>query len=111
MINLRRVKQNPDLRENGQEGTSDPPAASGSPGPTRDPRLTTRRVVAFATSIVLGAVAVALAIRFYLKTDLLRPTLPFIFLNIPLWLLAAIPMSLFFLIWIDYFLGTRIIGD
>jgi hypothetical protein len=89
---------------------SETPAANEPPAPARDPGLTARRVVAFAASTVLGAAAVALAIRLYLKVDLLAPTLPFIFLNIPLWLVATIPMALFFLIWIDYFMGTRIIG-
>ena len=90
---------------------SDAPAANEPPTPTRGTTLTTRRVVAIVASIALGAVAVALAILFYLKTDPLTATLPISTLNIPLWPLATIPMSLFFLIWIDYLMGTRIVAD
>jgi hypothetical protein len=90
---------------------SDTPAVNESPARKRDPTLTRRRVAAIVMSIVFGAVCVALAILFYLKTDPLTATLPIGALNIPLWPLATIPMSLFFLIWIDYFLGTWIIAD
>jgi hypothetical protein len=90
---------------------SDAPAANEPPEPTRDPSLAIRRVVAVVMSVVLGAVTVALAILFYLKTDPLTATLPISVLNIPLWPLATIPMSLFFLIWIDYLMGTRIVVD
>jgi hypothetical protein len=90
---------------------SDTPAVNETPARQRDPTLTKRRVVAIVMSTVFGAVCVALAILFYLKTDPLTATLPISVLNIPLWPLATMPMSLFFLIWIDYFMGTRIIAD
>jgi hypothetical protein len=91
---------------------SDVQKTDASPEPTRDNTLAIRRLLAFVISSVLGLLVVALGIILYLKTDLLA-TIPLsgLFPNVPLLFLAAIPMALFFLIWIDYFMGTHIVSD
>ncbi len=77
---------------------------------TKDPTLGPRRLLAVVISLVLGAVVVALGIFLILKTDL-GATFPISDREVPLWPLATIPMALFFLIWIDYFMGTKIVVD
>jgi hypothetical protein len=80
--------------------------------PTADSMLGPRRLIAFAISIILGMAVVAVGILAWLKTDL-GATIPLsgLFPVVPLWPLAGLPMSLFFLIWIDYFMGTKIVVD
>ena len=89
---------------------SDVQTTNGTTEPQRDPTLTARRLLAFVISFALGGVVVALAILFYLKTGL-DATFPISTVEIPLLPIAALPMGLFFLIWIDYFMGTKIVVD
>ncbi len=78
---------------------------------TQDSGLGPRRVVAFILSIILGTAVTAVAIITLMRTDL-NASFPIAFINnVPLLPLGAIPMSLFFLIWIDFFMGTRILPD
>ncbi len=75
-----------------------------------DPSLVGRRIVAFIISFALAAAVVAAGIIFYLKTDL-TASFPMAFVNVPLLPIAALPAGFFFLIWVDYFMGTKIIPD
>ena len=78
---------------------------------TNDPSLAGRRIVAFIISFALGAAVVAAGIIFYLKTGL-DASFPMAFIpNVPLLLVAGVPAGFFFLIWVDYFMGTKIIPD
>ena len=88
---------------------SDVPNTSEST--SNDPSLVGRRIVAFIISFALGGIVVALGIIFFLKTDL-SASFPMAFIpNVPLFLVAGIPAGFFFLIWVDYFMGTKIIPD
>lgn len=75
-----------------------------------DPTLTPRRVLAFIIATALGLVTVGAAIIIILKTGL-DATVPISFVEIPLLPLAAFPMTMFFLIWVDYFMKTKIVVD
>ena len=80
--------------------------------PAADPSLGPRRLVAFIIAFVLGAVVIGVAIRIFLNADPITATFPIAFLNdVPLLPLATLPMGFFFLIWLDYFMGTKIIPD
>jgi hypothetical protein len=77
----------------------------------QDRSLGLRRLIAFIISFVLGGVVVGLLIIFYLKTGL-DASFPIAFIpDVPLFPLATLPMGLFFLIWVDYFMGTGIVVD
>ncbi|HLY24953.1 MAG TPA: hypothetical protein VKQ72_01350 [Aggregatilineales bacterium] len=77
----------------------------------KDRSLGARRIVAFVISFALGAAVVAAVIIFYLKAPL-DAGFAIAFINdVPLWPLATLPMGLFFLIWVDYFMGTGIVVD
>ena len=89
---------------------SDVQATDGNTEPERDSTLGARRLLAVILSFVLGGIVVALLIFFWLKTDL-AATFPISTIELPLWPIATLPMALFFLIWIDYFLGTKIVVD
>jgi hypothetical protein len=74
-----------------------------------DPTLGPRRLLVMAISAVLGVVSTALgllAIRAPLDATFLVA-----FVELPVIVLAAIPMYFFFLIWVDYFMGTKIVPD
>ena len=84
---------------------------NNSEAATNDSSLVARRIVAFIVSFALGGAAVAAGMIFYLKTDL-SASFPMAFIpNVPLFLVAGIPAGFFFLIWVDYFMGTKIIPD
>ena len=83
---------------------------NGTTEPEGDSTLGPRRLIAAVLSTILGAVSVALVILFYLKTDL-GATFPISSVELPLWPMATLPMALFFLIWVDYFMGTKIVVD
>jgi hypothetical protein len=89
---------------------SDVQTTNGTTEPERDSTLRARRLLAFVISFALGGIVVALVILFYLKTGL-GATFPISTVEVPLWPLATLPMGLFFLIWIDYFMGTGIVVD
>ncbi len=86
------------------------PAATPEAEPKADPTLLPRRVLVWALSALLAGTTVALIITFVLKTNL-GATVPISFVEIPLLPLAAFPLTLFYMIWVDYFLGTRIVKD
>lgn len=76
----------------------------------RDATLGARRLLAVIIAAILGGITVALGIIFFLKAPLMD-TIPISTVEVPLLPLAALPMSLFYLIWIDYFMGTKIVVD
>src|SRR5438128_1109789 len=66
-----------------------------------DTTLGARRLLAWIISFVLGGGVTALGILFVLKTNLFD-TIPISTIELPLLPVAALPMGLFFLIWVDY---------
>jgi hypothetical protein len=77
----------------------------------QDRSLGLRRLIAFIIAFILGFVSVSLVTIFYLKTGL-DASFPIAFIpDVPLVPLATLPMGLFFLIWVDYFMGTGIVVD
>ena len=88
---------------------SDVPSTDNTSESKPDSTLGTRRLVAFIISIVLGTATIGIGQIVLLKTNL-AASFPIAFIpEVPLLPLAAIPMSFFFLIWIDYFMGTKIV--
>lgn len=78
---------------------------------SNDSSLVARRIVAFIISFVLGFAVVGAGIITFLKTDIWA-SFPMAFIpNVPLFIVAGIPAGFFFLIWVDYFMGTKIIPD
>jgi len=78
---------------------------------SQDRSLALRRLIAFIISFILGFIVVALLTIFYLKAGL-DASFPIAFIpDVPLVPLATLPMGLFFLIWVDYFMGTGIVVD
>lgn len=85
------------------------PAPESSESARPDPTLGPRRLLVWVIAFAIGSVATALGM---IATDIpLDETLPISFLYIPLLPLAAIPAGFFFLIWVDYFMGTQIVPD
>ncbi|MEP7285330.1 MAG: hypothetical protein ABI947_06135 [Chloroflexota bacterium] len=90
---------------------SNVPSTDNSSESTQDSTLGTRRLVAFIISIVLGTATIGIGEIVLLHTNL-AAAFPIAFIpEVPLLPLASIPMSFFFLIWIDYFMGTKIVVD
>ncbi|HVO72047.1 MAG TPA: hypothetical protein VMT24_18485 [Aggregatilineaceae bacterium] len=85
-------------------------ATTNLPEAQTDRTLTTRRVIAFGLAIALGLITSALGILLILKAGL-DATVPISFVEIPLLPLAALPLTFFFLIWVDYFMKTNILPD
>jgi hypothetical protein len=86
---------------------SDAPQTTGEQA---DPTLTARRIAAFVIAFALGLGTVGLGMIFVLKTTL-GATVPLSFLELPLLPLAGLPLGFFFLIWVDYFMHTKLIPD
>jgi hypothetical protein len=78
--------------------------------PTGDRTLRARRILVWVLSFALGGLVVSLVTLFYLKTHLLA-TFPISNVEVPLVPITTLPVGLFFLIWLDYFMGTKIVVD
>lgn len=78
--------------------------------PTKDPTLTPRRLLVAFLSLGLGVLITAFVITNVLKADLFA-TEPISNWEIPVLVLAAIPVSLLVLLWLDYFMGTKLLPD
>lgn len=85
-------------------------ATSDEDKPKSDPALFARRAMVWVLSALVAGTVCALVIKFFLKTEL-TATVPISFVEVPLLPLAAFPLTLFFMIWFDYFLKTRILND
>jgi hypothetical protein len=83
---------------------------TASESTNNDSNLGLRRLIAAVIAFTLAAVVVAAGIILYLKTGL-NATFPISDREVPLWPLATLPMGLFFLIWLDYFMNTKIVVD
>jgi hypothetical protein len=91
---------------------SDVQATNESAEVKRDPTLGLRRLVAFILSFGLGVGVSLLVEVLYLKVPAFTASFPIAFIpEVPLWPLAGLSMGFFFLIWIDYFMGTGILPD
>lgn len=82
----------------------------------RDPTLGPRRllvvVLSFALGGVLTAVSMAVFPGLFGKPPIpLDALLPISFVEVPLLPLAALPFGLLVMIWLDYFMGTKIVVD
>ncbi len=74
-----------------------------------DVALNARRLLAWALAIITGG---ALTVVTFLATNIpLDSTLLISFVEVPFLPLAGLPMVLLCFIWVDYFLGTRILPD
>jgi hypothetical protein len=93
-----------------------PPADAGTATPKQDPTLRARQLLAWVISFAVGGIGSAAG--FYILPGIfgkpiipLTARLPISFVEIPLLPLAALPAGLFVLIWVDYFMGTKILPD
>ncbi len=93
---------------------SEKPTAAATPDTENeakpDPTLVSRRILCWVLSALAGGLSVAVGILLILKTSL-TATVPISFVDVPLLPLAAIPATLFFMIWFDVLLKTRILND
>ena len=90
---------------------SDVQALDSTTEPAKDPTLGARRVVAFILSFALGFGVVGAGIILILHTGL-GASFPMAFIpNVPLLPMAGLPAGFFFLIWVDFFMGTKILPD
>lgn len=92
------------------------PEASTEDSTANDRTLQLRRILAWGIAAVVGLVLTAGG--HYLFPALFgKPPVPLndvlliSFVNIPLIVLTFLPMWLFTLIWVDYFMGTKILPD
>lgn len=86
-----------------------PATPEAEPKPV-DPTLLPRRVLVWILSAGIGGTLIALGIKFFLKTEL-NATVPISFIEVPLLPLAAFPMTLFVMIWVDALFRTHILND
>ncbi|MFQ3534587.1 MAG: hypothetical protein SNJ58_01800 [Aggregatilineales bacterium] len=92
---------------------SDKPEVSSAAPPQRadkpDAALNARRLLTWAISAATGGVLTVITL--ILTNIPLDATLLISFVEVPFLPLAALPMVLLCFIWVDYFLGTRILPD
>jgi hypothetical protein len=91
---------------------TDKPAETAAPETETKPdsTLRVRKLVTWVLAALIGGSLIAFGIKFFLKTEI-TATVPISFLEVPLLPLAAIPMTFFFMIWIDKLLKTGIVND
>lgn len=77
---------------------------------TGDRTLRARRLLVWVISTLLGFVTVSAVTLFYLKAGL-DATFPISTVEVNLVLVTTLPMALFFMIWLDYFMGTKIVSE
>jgi hypothetical protein len=90
------------------------PAAETKPDPTLRPRQIMVWVISFVLSLVFGALILQVIVPAIWPNNgriPLNATIPISFLDLPLLPLMAIPLTLFFVIWIDYFFHARVVND
>jgi len=85
-------------------------------GQTADPTLGARRllvvVISFAVGFALSAAGFVVFPALFNKPAVpFDALLPISILNVPLLPLTTLPVGLLFMIWIDYFMGTKIVPD
>jgi uncharacterized integral membrane protein len=90
------------------------PAASSSPdasaGTQNDRTLRARQWLVVVLSFVLGTAITALCMILLLRVDL-SVTFLMAAWEVPLIIAATIPMGFLIMIWLDYFMGTKILPD
>jgi hypothetical protein len=84
-------------------------AAAPQPAERVDASLNARRLLTWAISAGTGVVLTMIVLT--LVNIPLDATLLISFVEVPFLPLAALPMVLLCFIWVDYFLGTRILPD
>jgi hypothetical protein len=78
----------------------------------RDNGLNARRVVAFVLAFGIGLLLTEVFEVAVLKVPAFTASFPIAFLpEVHLWYTAGSSLGFFFLIWIDYFMGTGILPD
>jgi hypothetical protein len=86
-------------------GSSAPDAASAA-----DRTLRARQLLVVVLSFAIGGAITAIAQITLLRVDL-SVTFPVSSWEVPLIIAATIPMGFFVMIWLDYFMGTKILPD
>ena len=95
--------------------TATPEASEAS---KQDSTLLVRRLVVWAAAVVLALLTSGFILQVGVKliwpnngSIPLDATIPISFVNPPLLPLMMIPMTLFFVIWVDYIFRTRVVND
>ena len=88
------------------------PAGSSKPATTSstDKTLRARQYLVIVLSFVIGAVITAIFMAVFLKVGL-TVTFPMSNWEFPLLFAATIPMGFLVMIWLDYFMGTKLLPD
>lgn len=86
--------------------------------PARDTGLLIRRAVVWIVSLILALVVGALILQVIVPAIWpnngripLDALIPISFVNIPLLPIMAIPLTILFMIWLDFIFRTRIVND
>ena len=91
---------------------SDVQTTNDSSQETRDGSLTPRRIVAFVLAFGIGLLLTEIFEVAVLKVPPFSASFPIAFLpEVHLWYTAGSSLGFFFLIWVDYFMGTGILPD
>jgi len=96
--------------------------ATATPAPEAeerpDPTLRPRQILVWVISFVLAFISVVLILQVIVPAIWpnngsipLIAYIPISFLDLPLVPLMLIPLTLFFVIWVDYFFHTRVVND
>jgi hypothetical protein len=83
-----------------------------------DPTLRPRQILVWVISFVLAFLSVVLILQVIVPAIWpnngsipLTASIPISFLDLPLVPLLLIPLTLFFVVWVDYFFHTRVVND
>ncbi|MHB8629457.1 MAG: hypothetical protein ACYDBJ_23935 [Aggregatilineales bacterium] len=94
--------------------TTPAPAAETKPDPTLQPR----QILVWVVSVVLAFISAGLILQVIVPAIWpnngripLNATIPISFLDLPLLPLILIPLTLFFVIWVDYFFHAHVVND
>ena len=93
-------------------------APTSDAGATPDPTLRPRQIMVWVISFLLALFAAALILQVIVPAIWpnngripLNAYIPISFLDLPLLPLILIPLTLFFVIWVDYFFHARVVND
>ncbi len=92
------------------------PVADAPETPAPDPVLGARRLLVWVLGFVLGGLLAALSFAvfpglFNKPAIALNATVPISVLELPLLPLVTLPLGFLCVIWLDYFMGTKILPD
>jgi hypothetical protein len=90
------------------------PEPEGAPDPTLQPRQISVWVISFVLAFVSSWLILQVIVPAIWPNNGRIPLtayVPISFLDLPLLPLILIPLTLFFVIWVDYFFHTRVVND